>query len=59
MPDIAVAIISVDQGNPNTRRIGICLGLALRLHEGGIQCIRHVSTVAVAWRVADSDIGAY
>jgi hypothetical protein len=35
------------------------LGLALRLHEGGIQCIRHVSTVAVAWRVADSDIGAY
>jgi hypothetical protein len=34
------------------------LGLALGLHEGGIQRIRHVSTVAVAWRVADSDVGA-
>ena len=50
MPDIAVAVISVDQGDPHARGIGICL----RLHEGGIQRIRHVSTVAVTWRVADS-----
>ena len=55
---VTVAVDSIDQGDANARGIGICLGLALGLHEGGIQRIRHVSTVAVAWRVADSDVGA-
>ena len=51
---VAVAVEPLDQRDPDARGFGIdpCL------HEGGIQRIRHVSTVAVAWRVADWDIGA-
>jgi len=55
---VVITVDSVDQGDANARGNCICLGLALCLHEGGIQRIRHVSTVAVTWRVADSDIGA-
>ena len=55
---VVVAVITVNQDNADARGIGIYLGLDLCLHEGGIQRVRHVSTVAVAWRVADLDIGA-